>query len=82
MSWTKFAQESYSHSKTEQVSITIEFCIFKLVYAPYFKLKVTILIFSTKFADQIYPKRVFVVEIGKSDNSPILPCTSYLDVSF
>ena len=29
--WTKFALKGYFQSKMEEVSITIEFCIFKLV---------------------------------------------------
>ena len=32
--WTKFAQKGYFQSKTEKLNITIEFCMFELVYVP------------------------------------------------
>ena len=37
-SWTKFAQERYLWLKTEKVNIIIEFCIFKSVLVPNFRL--------------------------------------------
>ena len=36
--WTKFAPKRYLWSKTEKVNIIIEFCSFKLVLVPNFKL--------------------------------------------
>ena len=36
--WTKFAQKGYFRSKTEKMSITIEFCMFTLVSVPNFSL--------------------------------------------
>ena len=48
--WTKFAQKRYFHSKTGKVNITIEFCIFDLVYVPSFSLKLVSASFKASFA--------------------------------
>ena len=52
--WTKFGQKECFRSKTEKVTTTIEFCIFKFSLGTTFQLKVTILICLTKFPDKEY----------------------------
>ena len=37
--WIKFAQKGYFRSKTKNLNIIIEFCMFELVYVPNFSLK-------------------------------------------
>ena len=44
--WTKFAQKGYFRSKTEKLNITIEFCMFELVYVPNVSLKWTFWFFG------------------------------------
>ena len=44
------------------MNITIEFCIFELVWVPNFILN------SFEFWDQVYPKRVFLVEYEKTEH--------------
>ena len=37
--WTKFSQKGHFWPKTKKLNITIEFCMFELVYVPNFSLK-------------------------------------------
>ena len=59
--WSKFTQNGYSRSKTENVNITIEFCIFKLVYLPNFSLN-----WQFWYFGQTLPILVFLVYKRKS----------------
>ena len=52
--WTRFAQKGYFGSKAETVNTTIEFCIFELVEALKFQLRLTILIFWINFTQKGY----------------------------
>ena len=62
--WTKFAQEKYLWSKTEKVSIIIEFRLFKLVSW----YQISALTDNFDFFDQICPKKVFLVKNRKSEH--------------
>ena len=61
--WTKFVQKRYFRSKTEEVNITVEFCIFELGLMPFFSLTKNFYILN-----QICPTRVFPVWNGKSEH--------------
>ena len=50
----------FIHPYTEKVNITIEFCIFELVWIPNFSLN------NLDFFEQICPQRGFPVEHGKT----------------
>ena len=58
--WTKFTQNGFFRSKLENVSMTIEFSIFEIVYIPNFSLKR-----QFWFLDQICPKKIFLVQNKK-----------------
>ena len=67
--WTKFAQKEYLQTKTKKANTTIEFCIFELVYNSTYSITNFNLNWQFGFFfsfDQIYSKRVFPVENGKS----------------
>ena len=72
--WTKFAQKRYFRSKTENVNITIEFCLFELVSVIKFHLQLTILTFWTNFAQEQYFQSK-----TKKENSIIEFCIFELD---
>ena len=61
--WIKLTQKGYSRSKAEKVNITIEFFILELGLAPNFTWNKQVLIWY-----QLCPKRVFMVENGKSQH--------------
>ena len=48
--WTKFAQKGYFWWKTEKVNITIEICLFELVWIPNFNVNWQFLFFGGKLA--------------------------------
>ena len=48
--WTKFAQKRYFWWKTEKVNITIEICLFELVWIPNFNVNWQFLFFGGKLA--------------------------------
>ena len=54
--------KEYLQSKTDKMDTTIEFCIFELVLVSNFFLS------SFKFLDKIFPVKIFMVKIRKSEH--------------
>ena len=64
--WKKFVQKGYFWSKTEKENVTIQFCVFELVYVPNFSLN-----WQFWFYGQSMPKKRISDQKSKKGTSPL-----------
>ena len=60
--WTKFTQEKYLYSETENVKIIIEFHIFKLALVPNFRLNWQFWFFLTRFTQKGFFNIFYIIQ--------------------
>ena len=67
--WTKFAKKgSYFQCKTDNIDMTIEFCIFELVFN-----QISLWTNNVEFLDQICLTKIFMVKNRKSEHHYWIP---------